>query len=346
MLLLQISRLRWATRIWGRDIIAAHSFKNKKNVAMAVTALALLLRLAAVLARSAWLHHALATIAAWLGLRGKARGYRRLPDSPLPRIRARAKPAWVKREVIRLKALMREAGTCRAIANSFNRRFASRRMMTVGKSFVCEVVRKHRYEIEVVQRRIKNARPRPVPKNLAWGLDLTGKETLDGKAHLILGIIEHASRSALWLEALQSKSSWMLISRLVEAVKRYGKPGIVRTDNEAVFTSRAFRLALFFLGIRHQRTDPGCPWQNGRVERFFGTLKEKLDRLAVDSFEALNFSLGEFRFFYNHVRPHQHLGGRTPAEAWAGIDPYTTRIRQEYWFEAWDGLLRGYYLRR
>lgn len=113
-----------------------------------------------------------------------------------------------------------------------------------------------------------------------------------------------------------------------------------------IFMSRAFRFALFLLGIRHQRTDAGCPWQNGRVERFFGTLKEKLDRLAVDSFEALNQALGEFRFFYNHVRPHQNLDGKTPAEVWAGVDPFTARVREEYWFEAWDGLLRGYYLRR
>jgi len=86
--------------------------------------------------------------------------------------------------------------------------------------------------------------------------------------------------------------------------------------------------------------------QNGRVERFFGTLKDKLDRLAVDSLQALNQALGEFRFFYNHVRPHQNLGGRTPAEAWMGVNPYVDSYKKEYWFEAWDGLLRGYYLRR
>lgn len=121
---------------------------------------------------------------------------------------------------------------------------------------------------------------------------------------------------------------------------------MIRTDNEAIFTSRVFRLVLFVLGIHHQTTDLHCPWQNGRVERFFGTLKEKLDQLAVTSFDALNSALGEFRFFYNHVRPHQNLGGATPAEAWAGANPHITRFKQEYWFEAWDGLLQGYYLRR
>ena len=63
-------------------------------------------------------------------------------------------------------------------------------------------------------------------------------------------------------------------------------------------------------------------------------------------FEALNHSLGEFRFFYNNVRPHQNLQGATPAEAWSRVDPYAPPVKQDYWFEAWDGLFQGYYLRR
>jgi hypothetical protein len=40
------------------------------------------------------------------------------------------------------------------------------------------------------------------------------------------------------------------------------------------------------------------------------------------------------------------LQGRTPAETWAGVDPYAVPVKREFWFEAWDGLLQGYYLRR
>lgn len=152
--------------------------------------------------------------------------------------------------------------------------------------------------------------------------------------------------AVLCLEALPNKSSCVLILKLVAAIKRYGKPYIVRTDNESIFTSQLFGLALFLLGIRQQRTDPGCPWQNGRIERLFGILKEKLDRLAVHSFEALNGALGGFRFFYNHVRAHENLDARTPAEAWVGDDPFARPPKREYWFEAWEGLLSGYYLRR
>ncbi|TAK82875.1 MAG: transposase [Betaproteobacteria bacterium] len=218
--------------------------------------------------------------------------------------------------------------------------------MTVGKTFVAETIRAHYCEVLALRRQIKSARPRRVPRNLVWAADLTGKTTLDARTHAVLAILEHASRAVLRLEALQSKSSWALIARLVDAIRHYGRPNTLRTDNEPVFTSRAFRLGLFLLGIRHQRIDPHCPWQNGRMERFFGTLKRKLDCLAVDSIETLNRAFADFRFFYNHVRPHRNLDGATPAEAWARINPYTTRAKAEYWFEAWDGLLKGYYLRR
>ena len=278
--------------------------------------------------------------------RRRLRHYRKVDKPMRAAFRARPKPPWVRREIIRLKALMREAGTCRVIEKTFNRRFARKKHMTVGRTFVNELIRKHRYQIELEQRRIKNHKPRPMPKNLVWGVDLSGKTDLDHATHSILAILEHASRAALWLEALQNKSSWTLTLKLVHVIRRYGKPRIIRTDNESVFTSKVFRLALFLLGIRHQRIDLHCPWQNGRVERFFGTLKGKLDQLVVESFSALNAALGEFRFFYNHVRPHQNLSGRTPAEAWTGIDPFEARFMQGYWFEAWDGLLCGYYLRR
>lgn len=229
--------------------------------------------------------------------RRRLRPYHKIGEPQRTAYRRRRKPEWVRREVIRLKALMRESGTCRAIEALFNRRFTVSRKMTVGRTWVGQVIREHRYEIDLVRRQIKNARPKPVPKNLIWGIDLTGKTTLDGRTRFILGILEHASRTALWVEALEKKSSWTLILKLTEAIKRYGKPRIVRTDNEAVFTFKVFRFALFLLGIRHHRTDSGCPWQNGRIERFFGTLKEKLDQLTVESFEALNLALGEFRFF-------------------------------------------------
>ena len=241
-----------------------------------------------------------------------------------------------------MKALMPQAG-CRSLAGSFNRRFVHRGMR-VGKSYVNDTLRKHKYEIRVLRKRLKHRRPRAMPLNRVWAMDLTGKQDTGGRVHNILGLVEHGSRANLCLAALQDKASIALLRCLLDAVEKYGRPRFLRTDNEAVFTSRLFRVGLWLLGIRHQRTDKGCPWMNGRVERFFGTLKAKLGRWEVDSLEHLNNALVPFRFWYN-VRPHQHLDGRTPAEVWAGKDVFTERPTNEEWFEAWDGLLAGYYLR-
>jgi putative transposase len=111
----------------------------------------------------------------------------------------------------------------------------------------------------------------------------------------------------------------------VHTVKRYGRPEFLRTDNEAVLVSRRFRLGLWLLGIRQQRIEPGCPWQNGRVERFIGTVKRELAAESIADEREMTRSLQEIRTWYNHARPHDHLRGRTPAEVWAGIDVFAAR---------------------
>lgn len=268
------------------------------------------------------------------------------------------KPEWLRDEIIRLKALMPQAG-CRSIADICNRRFAASRKVTVGKTCVHQILQQHDYEIQNLRRNLKHTKPKIVPRNLIWGIDLTGKTDAQGSLHFLFGILDHGSRALLHLQALHNKTSRALLACLLEVIRIYGKPKVIRTDNEAIFTSKVFRLGLKKLGIRHQRTDPGCPWQNGRIERLFGTLKQKLDQriylpllpgegLRVrEQFmrEQLNRDLDTFRYWYNHIRPHQNLDGKTPAEAWSGNAPFIKQPKQENWFNAWDGLLVGYELR-
>ncbi|MBI4684542.1 MAG: hypothetical protein HY755_05030, partial [Nitrospirae bacterium] len=89
------------------------------------------------------------------------------------------KPEWVRKEIIRLKALMHEVG-CRKVADTFNRRFAESKQMTVSKTYANNVIGKYKYEIQVLRKKIKNRIPKPVPMNLIWGVDLTGKTDTNG----------------------------------------------------------------------------------------------------------------------------------------------------------------------
>lgn len=264
---------------------------------------------------------------------------------PCMRRKTRAKPLWVHREVLRLKALMPDSG-CRSVSDTFNRLHAAKHHMTVGKTWVSDFLRAHRYEIEDLRRQMKRRVPGLVPRNQVWGIDLTGKRDQAGIVHPVLGILDHGTRRALALDALGCKNTWTLLGCLFIAIGRFGKPRSIRSDNESMFKNRRWRIVLTLAGIRHQLTDPGCPWMNGRVERFFGTLKEKLNRIDVVSRESLSDCLGDFAVWYNHVRPHRHLHGQTPVEAWNGIDPYADAPKRVSLFIAWGGLLTGFYIRR
>jgi transposase InsO family protein len=197
--------------------------------------------------------------------------------------------------------------------------------MTVSKTYVADTCRKHQYLILAARRTLKHRVPRPMPRNRIWGCDLLVKTDRQGQSHLALAILDHASRACLRLQRLSDKSSWTLLHELIQAVKRYGRPTFVRTDNEAVLVSRLFRLGLWLLGIRQQRIEPGCPWQNGRVERFIGTVKRELKQEPLTSEKDFARTLTRIREWYNHARPHDHLQGRTPAEVWAGIDVFAAK---------------------
>ena len=63
--------------------------------------------------------------------------------------------------------------------------------------------------------------------------------------------------------------------------------------------------------------------------------------MSVESVEQLTAALPEYRFWYNQIRPHDNLGGYTPAEVWDKRSPNTRK--EPVLFQAWEGILSGYY---
>ena len=255
------------------------------------------------------------------------------------------KPAWITAEVLRLKAHLGKAG-CRTIAYTFNRLHKNTR---VGKTFVAEAIKHNQYQLSCIKRDIHNSAPCTVSINAVWGLDLSFKTDQHNKLNNILGVIDHGSRLAVSLTTVINKRSWTILGHLCLAIGKYGKPKAIRTDNENIFNSIVFRTLLKLAGIKHQQTQVCAPWQNGRIERLFGTLKPLLKQLVLPNSTALEMALCEFKLFYNHARPHQNLNGLTPAEVWQGMTIVDFKRKQKHLPElvqALDGLLVGYYLRR
>lgn len=163
----------------------------------------------------------------------------------------------------------------------------------------------------------------------------------DKRSRPVLGALDHGTRGLLSLRELRERSTIGVLRMLLDLIDTFGRPRFLRTDNERIFTSRLMTFALLILGIRHQRIDPYCPWQNGRMERLFGTLKERLYSwwALAGAPDDVQHDLDTFRTWYNHARPHQSLEGLTPAMAWAGIPKCTKPPR---FFQAWDGILTGF----
>ncbi|WP_423008829.1 integrase core domain-containing protein [Undibacterium sp. Ji83W] len=164
--------------------------------------------------------------------------------------------------------------------------------------------------------------------------------------HFILGIVDHGTRMNLLLQCLELATTATILACIKEVIQLFGQPAIIRTDNASVFRSKKFRRALKELGIRQEFSEPGMPWQNGRIECFFSTLKKMLNLTTPVNGLTLDCLLGDFTSWYNLVRPHQHLHEYTPAEVCAGVNPYTSAPKSVEYFSAWDGLLTGYYMQR
>ena len=82
------------------------------------------------------------------------------------------------------------------------------------------------------------------------------------------------------------------------------------------FTSKAILRWANENGVERHYIDPGKPQQNGYIESFNGSLRDKcLNEEIFDSLADARRKLAFWRYDYNHVRPHSSLGNKTPAEA-------------------------------
>jgi hypothetical protein len=70
---------------------------------------------------------------------------------------------------------------------------------------------------------------------------------------------------------------------------------------------------------------------NNRMERYQGTLKERTKVMRAMKNDDTAILDGQ-RIYYNHIRPHQALNGKTPAEA-AGL-------KLELGENRWESLIR------
>ena len=225
----------------------------------------------------------------------------------------RAKPAGVREGLFRI-AIESPDASCRMIADRFNRDHVEQGW-SVSKTYVSEFLREYK-QWRTAPQRHSHSIVSACAVNRVWAINLTQHRIEPQTQQPLLGILDHGSRRMLTLNALLDRTSITILRLLLDAIEHYGKPKAIRTDNEAIFTSWIFAFALQWLGIRHQRTLPHCPWMNGRIEGVWSTFKQVLRVCHIPDDIALQATLNMLRDAYNQRRPHQSLSGYTPNEVW------------------------------
>src|SRR5215831_17451280 len=115
-----------------------------------------------------------------------------------------------------------------------------------------------------------------------WQMDVMGRVHLAGglEVKVVTGIDDH-SRFAVCAKVVLRATARPVCQALAEALRRYGIPGQILTDNGKVFTARFGRgpgPVLFDRicagnGIKHLLTKPYSPTTTGKVERLHKTMR-------------------------------------------------------------------------
>lgn len=148
------------------------------------------------------------------------------------------------------------------------------------------------------------------------------------KTYYLLGLIDGFSR-VVWVEVLENKKALTVMFAALKSLnilnRNYGiEVDNILSDNGAEFGSgpltknkdqHPFERLLMEMQIKHRYTKPYHPQTNGKIERFWKTLKEDfIEDALYENLEDLKNELLEYLVYYNDYRPHSAINGLTPKQ--------------------------------
>jgi transposase InsO family protein len=160
-----------------------------------------------------------------------------------------------------------------------------------------------------------------------WQMDIVGGVRLVDpatgelrEAKIVTGIDDH-SRFVICARVVARATARPVCDALEWALRRYGCPSQILSDNGKVFTNRfgkgtgrvLFDRICHNNSITHILTKPHSPTTTGKVERFHKTLRaEFLNGKVFTSIAVAQAALDSWVDEYNHSRPHQAIGKVPP----------------------------------
>lgn len=163
--------------------------------------------------------------------------------------------------------------------------------------------------------------------NDLWTVDFKGWWKEGSGRSNPLTVRDAHSRYILELRHLDKGDTASVRACFERLFELHGLPQVIRSDNGPPFASSHALLGLsalsawwIALGIGLDRSRPGCPQDNGAHERMHLDLKREVQALATEKVERSaaerQAHFETWRHEFNHERPHESLGMKSPAQVY------------------------------
>jgi putative transposase len=180
------------------------------------------------------------------------------------------------------------------------------------------------------------------PNELWPGDALHGPRIAGRKAYLFAFLDDH-SRAVMAARWGYFEDSVRLAAALRPALAARGVPDAIYVDNGSAFVDAALKRAAARLGIKITHSQPGRPQGRGKIERFFGLVRQEFlveigDGSAVTDLAQLNKLFTAWYETVYHTRPHGETG-QPPIQRWLAGAPFPTpspeQLREAFLWSEW-----------
>jgi len=147
----------------------------------------------------------------------------------------------------------------------------------------------------------------PSYPNLIWTSDFTYL-SFKNKTVYVATVMDLFNKKIAGLSVLTNHSVQLTLNALLSALNTNQRPEIFHSDNGSEYDAKDFKTILRNIGIKISRSKPGCPWENGYQESFYGKFKIELgDPNRFKTLGELVSAIYKAIHYYNNDRIHTSL---------------------------------------